>query len=304
MNPAIDKTIFVEEHKINELHRVEKSTEDIGGKGINVSKVVHLLGGSTIATGFIGGYNGEKIRNYLKEQGIKEAFVDTGISTRTNIKIVDTKNQTMTEFNEKGLAIPNDSIQALREVIINYSKQADFMVFSGSLPKEFAIETYCELLRLAKQQTKVVVDADGEVLRQSLEISPFMIKPNIKELGQLINVHNLSEEVLIIKLKDLLKTFNIEIILLSKGRKGSLLITKDQCYNAETISVQVKSTVGAGDSMLGGFLTSYIDTNQMYESFRFAVAAGTSAVTTEGTKLFSKEIFYSIIKKVNIRSCI
>ncbi|MFP4698292.1 MAG: 1-phosphofructokinase [Eubacteriales bacterium] len=302
LNPAIDRTIFINGYKPGGVHRVKESYEDVGGKGINVSKVINLLGGDTLATGFIGGNRGEKIRCFLNKEKIKEDFIDSKVETRMNVKIVDMENNATTEFNEKGMSITNEQTESLKNKIESYAKKAEFIVFGGSAPESFSLYQYEELIKIASRYTKIVIDAEGELLKKGLKTAPFMIKPNIDELTNSFGLVINGPEDIINASKKLIKEYKVKIILVSMGKEGSILVTKDQVIKAEPVLVDVKSTVSAGDSMVAGFLYKYEQDKDLIQGLRYGAACGTAAVTTEGTKLFSKEIFKSILGKLTIRT--
>lgn len=300
LNPAIDKTMIVNDFTVSKINRVNLSYEDIGGKGINVSKVIKLLGGSTLATGFLGGDTGKKIKEFLCQNNISEDFVDTGINTRVNIKIIDPRLSTTTELNDRGLAIDLLYINKLKQKIMRYSKQSNFIVFCGSAPKDFDLDFYEELIKTAGRFTKVVVDADGEMLKKAIKAAPFMIKPNIEEFIGAFNLKEETNEAVIHYSRKIIHEYGVRYILISKGKEGSLLISEDKSYKAMPIQIEAKNTVGAGDSMLGSFLYRYEQDENIQEALKFGVAGGTAAVMIEGTKVFEKEVFNIILDKVKL----
>ena len=299
LNPAIDRTITIPEFKVNEVNRVASAREDIGGKGVNVSKIVSLLGGKTTAIGFAGGKGLERMKLFLAQQEIMADFVDTSNEVRTNIKIVDPIKNTNTDINDTGIAIADCYIMQLKQKLKKYVKHTKYIVLSGSIPPGIDKNIYQTLIN-SMPSVPFAIDAQGELLRQGIKASPFLIKPNIDELIDTFGIKISNEEEMIAVTKNLIKKHSVKMALVSMGDNGSLLISEDFVYKAIPIKVDVKSTVAAGDFMLGAFVYWYSQTASAEESLRYAAACGTLAVTTEGTALFSIEDIKPMLEKVCI----
>ena len=185
MNPAIDKTADVDNLRIGELNRVKNIIQDAGGKGINVSRTIHALGGDTIATGFLGGDAGKMIGLSLTQLNIKHDFVFIEGETRTNTKIIDKSNGNLvTELNEPGPDILPSELEQLCEKLEGYASPDNIFVFSGSIPNKISPSIYGQLIRkLKKKRAKVFVDADGELFRPA----PFV--KELVELSGLVLIH-------------------------------------------------------------------------------------------------------------------
>lgn len=169
MNPAIDKTVEVEELVCRGLNRIRKVEYDAGGKGINVSKTIHELGGYSVATGFLGGNNGQIIANVLKRKGIACDFVCVSGETRTNTKVVE-DDGSLTELNEPGALIQDEDINKLKKKLLGYADEDTIFIFAGSIPKGVTQDIYREMICLVKEQgASVLLDADGEVFCRSME---------------------------------------------------------------------------------------------------------------------------------------
>ena len=180
MNPAIDKTVEVEEFVCRGLNRIRKVEYDAGGKGINVSKTIHELGGYSVATGFLGGNNGQIIANVLKKKGITCDFVWVSGETRTNTKVVE-DDGSLTELNEPGALIRDEDIDRLKKKLLEYADEDTIFIFAGSIPKGVTQDIYREMICLVKEQgASVLLDADGEVFCRSMEAMPDIIKPSRK----------------------------------------------------------------------------------------------------------------------------
>jgi 1-phosphofructokinase len=182
----------------------------------------------------------------------------------------------------------------------NEAKQSDFVVFSGSIPRGLTVKTYQELISLVSSYTKTVLDADGDLLVEGMKTGPYMIKPNIHELEAAFDLKLSTDDEIRSFCRMLSVKYNISLILVSMGRKGSLLVSGEDCYKAEPIKVEVKSTVGAGDSMIAGMLYGIDKGLSLKDSFAFATACGTLAVTKEGTMTLSLTEIQEMLKKVCI----
>lgn len=289
LNPALDKTLILDTFYISEVNRVVSIREDAGGKGINVSNLITSLGGDTIATGVVAGPTGDFIEKQLTQLGTAYDFVHTEGNTRTNTKVVDIQNKTHTDINEPGVPLTNEALEQVEEKIFKHVEEDGIVVFSGSVPKNLGKDIYGKLITKVKQKgIKTILDADGELLQKGMEAGPYLIKPNINELEMLYGKKFSSMEETIRYAKDMLK-YGIEIIALSMGADGCAFITKDKTYFAKAIPVEVKSTVGAGDSMVAALAYAIQQKTPFEEAIKLAVAAATASICNEGTQMGSKE---------------
>ncbi|PKM50943.1 MAG: 1-phosphofructokinase [Firmicutes bacterium HGW-Firmicutes-7] len=302
LNPAIDRTIVVNSLEVGQVNRITSAREDIGGKGINVTKILKQLNDSTKAMGFIGINNKKRVYELLDIENICYQFVEVDAQTRINTKIVDHGSQLTTDLNEQGFSINPDLYETFKAIVTEQALQSDFMVFSGSIPVGLSIETYKDLIELVKKSTLTVLDAEGELLVEGIKAGPFLIKPNIHELEAAFKTQFNSEKDIIKLCLDIINRYGIKMVLVSMGSEGSLLITQEEVLKAEPIKVDVKSTVGAGDSMLAGIVHGIANCLSLSDSLVFATACGTLAVTQEGTQSFSMEEVLEVMKQVQISS--
>ncbi|MDK2902202.1 MAG: 1-phosphofructokinase [Clostridiales bacterium] len=300
LNPAIDQTIIVDELKPGEIHKVKIRRMDVGGKGINVSKVVHVFDGDTTPTGYLGMGNRYFFEDFFQAHGIKYDFVLVEGATRTNTKIIDLSKHQTTEFNEAGFSISKEDVERLKIKIREYEPDSKYMVFSGSMCQGSYPGLFGEYLDQIGDNNKIVIDATGEMLLEGVERRPFLIKPNVNELKATFGINSSSLEDIIRAAAVIREKFDIRWILLSMGANGAALISQGMVLMADAVKVDVKSTVGAGDSMLGGFIYAYDRFADPVEAFRYALACGAAAVTTEGTEMFSKEVAMDLRSEVII----
>lgn len=299
-NPAIDKTIKVSGLKVDGVNRVDYSRSDAGGKGINVSKTIRELKGESIALGFIGGKNGDMIQGYLNEAGIRNDFVRVFGETRMNTKIVDTVNNTFTDINESGPAITADKVEALKSKIESYLKEDDILILSGSVSAGVGETIYKEIIELANSaKAKVILDAERKLFLEGIKAGPFMVKPNIDELETAFNKKIEGEKDLIETAKELLQ-FGIRYVVVSLGGEGSVVVSSDKVIKAKGMKVEVKSTVGAGDSMVGALAVALERGYDIENALKFAAATSTATVMTEGSQTGKLQDIQKIIDKIEI----
>lgn len=296
LNPSLDYIVELDQVRIGELNRTKKETKFPGGKGINVSQVLKRVGVNSKALGFIGGFTGDYIEKFLQTQEIETEFVRVNEDTRINVKV---KSDTETEINAKGPDITEENFEALKSKIKELSSE-DILVLAGSIPSTMPKMTYEELVKICNENgTKFVVDAEGDLLKNVLPYQPFLIKPNHHELGDLFDTTITSCEEVIPYAKELIN-LGAQNVIVSLADKGAVLINKDISIIATVPKGEVKSSVGAGDSMVAGFIATYEKTQSIEEAFRFSVAAGSATAFSIG--LCTQEKVESLLPQVTLES--
>lgn len=296
LNPSIDYVIKLEHLNIGHVNRVSDECVYPGGKGINVSRILKTLGHDNVATGFISGFTGDFIENSLYNLDVKSDFIklDKGF-TRINVKI---KSDEETEVNGGG---PHISDEKLEELFHKLSKltQKDILVLAGSIPSTLKEDLYEKIMKhVGENKVKVVVDATKNLLLNVLKYNPFLIKPNNHELEEIFNVKLSSVEDICIYAKNL-QQMGAKNVLVSMGKDGALLITEnDEVYISNVPKGNVINSVGAGDSMVAGFISGYINTNSYKEALRLGAASGSA--TAFSSDLASKELIDKLIQEINI----
>jgi 1-phosphofructokinase len=285
LNPAVDKTIEIDDFCVGSVNRVSTQRTDAGGKGINVSKVIRSLEGSSKAVGILGGTAGTFIKEYMDSQGIENDFVFIEGETRTNIKIVDNLRRTNTDINEPGPDVKPDDIERVREKVLNSLDDTSVVVFSGSVPANVDKSIYGKWITEAKKAgAKTILDADGELLKKGIEAGPFLIKPNIHELEKLFGTELKDIKETEKLARGLIENYGIEMVAVSLGERGAIFLNKKSSVLVHGIKVDVKSTVGAGDSMVAALAYSIDRAGSFEKAIRLAVAAGTANVMTAGSQ--------------------
>lgn len=300
LNPALDNTIIIDKLTLGHVNRSSKSITDVGGKGINVSKVVRVLDGKGWALGFLGEDNSDIFIKYLKDLDIDNDFVYVKGETRRNIKIVETGNDVYTDINQTGFEVSKDDVSSITNKINTLTRSGDIVVLSGSLPSGADKEIYYRIIKeLKTKNIKTVLDADGEVLRISLEAKPYLIKPNINELRNIFDFNQNDINEVIGVAKEIVES-GIEVVVISMGDKGSLLVDRNNVLLSHPVKVDVKSTVGAGDSLVGGLVVGLDKNFNSFDILKLASACGTAKVAKEGSKPPTRDEIYSMMDRIVI----
>ena len=293
-NPALDYMVETHHFKEGGLNRSHNEYINYGGKGINVSVVLKSLGVENTALGFVAGFTGKELDKNLTNQGVNTDFVylKTGL-TRINVKI---KDETETEINANGPQIDKASLDELFKKL-DRLKTGDFLVLSGSVPSNLSQNIYKEILEmLADRGVEFIIDAEKSLLLDTLKFKPFLIKPNLFELQQITD-KRLENETEIIEAAKALQKQGGENVLVSLGEKGALLVSESQeIFIQKAPKGRLVNSVGAGDSMISGFLKGYFETRDYDKALKFGVAAGSA--TAFSRNLAKKEEIYRILDKL------
>lgn len=278
-NPAIDYVINVDDFKSGLVNRVASDEKFAGGKGINVSRVLNNLGVKSKALGFIGGFTGKFIIDSLESQGVETNFIEVSEDTRINVKL---KSKEETEINGSGPLITGEDLDKLFKIVENLTED-DYLVLAGNVQKSVPSDIYAVLQEKCKaKNVKTIVDTTGDALVATLKNKPFLIKPNNHELGEIFNkeLTNIDE---IIKYAKKLIDMGAQNVIISMAEKGALLICESGVYHASPAKGIVKNSVGAGDSVIAGFLAKYSETEDLLEAFRWGATSGSATA-------FSKDL--------------
>ena len=296
LNPSIDYVINLKSLNTGQINRVNSENVYPGGKGINVSRVLKTLGYDNVATGFISGFTGDFIINSLCELGVKSDFIklDNGF-TRINVKI---KSNEETEINGGGPHISDEKLKELFDKLSDL-KEDDILILAGSIPSTLSEDLYEKIIKhVENNKVKVVVDATKNLLLNVLKYNPFLIKPNNHELEEIFNVKldNLNDITTYAKK---LQEMGARNVLVSMGKDGALLITENgQVLISNAPNGRVKNSVGAGDSMVAGFICGYLNSNSYEEALKLGSASGSA--TAFSSDLAKKELIHELIKEIKV----
>lgn len=293
-NPSLDYIVTVNDFKLGMTNRTASETMLAGGKGINVSILLNNLGIDTTALGFIAGFTGENIQDMLNDMGVTTDFikVEHGLS-RINVKI---KNIDGTEVNGMGPEISNEALEALMQKL-DAIQEGDVLVLAGSIPASVPKEIYKTIMkRLEEKHILTIVDATSTLLTNVLEHKPFLVKPNQHELGEIFGVTLTTKEE-VVPYAQKLKALGARNVLVSMGGKGAVLVAEDgTVYEAEAPKGELKNSVGAGDSMVAGFLYGWLLNKDYEKAFQYGVGTGSASAFSEN--LATKEEVENIVPKV------
>lgn len=270
-NPSIDYIIQLDNLKIGGLNKVIQDFKFPGGKGINVARVLNNLGVKSKAIGFIGGFTGGYLIDFLQKEGLETDFIVVDGDTRINVKI---KSNEETELNAGGPEISDKALLELIEKISSLPKDT-FVVLAGNIQKGLSQDAYAKIMKAAISNKHFIVDAVGQALLKTLQYKPFLIKPNKEELGDIFKVEIRTLEDVVFWGKKLL-ALGAQNVIISLDKEGAVLFNKEQQYYASAPNGKAVNTVGAGDSLIGGFLSKYVEDYNLIEAFRYGVASGSA----------------------------
>ena len=298
-NPSIDRTIELEQLNIGQLNRVDNKVVTYSGKALNAAIGVKRLGGDSYATGFMYNNDGQLFTQRLDNEGVKNTFIWNEGNVRVNYKIVDNRSM-LTEINDVGEEISLEKQKELLDLVSILSKDASVVIISGSLPKGVSDDYYLELCNAVKGNAKKIVDTEGKKLVRTFQSGVYMVKPNLKELEQIVS-HSLKDFNDMKNACNTLIDKGVENVLLSLGRDGAILTDGTSAYFCKSEAVAVNSAVGAGDSMVAAVSVMTERGESKEEILRTAVAAGTASIMTPGTNLFYRDKFEEIYSKIKVQ---
>jgi len=301
LNPSLDQHITVDGLVLDGTNRWSRLYRYAGGKGIDVSRAIHEMGGSTIAYGFIGGTIGRAVEILLDQEGVPVSFTPIQRETRTNFIITDTKSSQQTRIDAPGPRISKREWERFRRKMLRIRPSPDLIVTGGSAPPGIPNDVYYTMIMEAKSfGVRTILDADGHWLAEGIKAKPYLIKPNIREAKELLNRELLTEEAIIKAALDLVD-MGIEIVVISRGKDGIIAATKKEIVKAVPPPVKVRSTVGAGDCAVAGLALKLANGEPLLEACRLAVALGTAAVLTPGTELAHRSDVENLLPQIKVK---
>lgn len=293
-NPAIDYVVELVSFNIGEINRTTREYMNLGGKGVNVSRVLTNLEVPNVALGFVAGFTGDALRNGLERVGVKTDFIslEEG-NTRINVNI---KGVEETDINARGPEIPNSAIDELFKKLDNL-QSGDTLVLAGSIPTSLPNDMYERIMeRLYGKGIRFVVDATRDLLVKSLKYEPFLIKPNNHELGEIFGLKLTTDNEIIYYARELKKQ-GAKNVLISMAGDGAILVDEnDVAHKIGTPKGKVKNSVGAGDSMVAGFCAGYLEKGDYKYALRMGTAAGSASAFSES--LATKQEVIDLLNKI------
>lgn len=281
-NPAIDARYFLERLEVGSVVRCNKTNKTAGGKGLNVARVVDLLDQPVAVTGFLGGRNGEFIREEIQKAGYRDCFVSIAGETRTCLGILGADG-TQTEILEKGPEVEKTELEAFLDALPAILAESQVVCISGSLPAGVEPDFYRQIIEMAKASgVKVILDTSGEAFRAGLQAGPDFIKPNREELSAYFGRVIASKDQAVEAARELLG-LGVGAAAVSLGAEGAVLVLKDRVIAVDIPKVQVVNPVGSGDSFVAGLATAMAKGESLTAAMRLACACGTANAMEEKT---------------------
>lgn len=300
MNPSFDKTVEVDSLQIGQVNRIRDARVDLGGKGINVAVVAERLGLDVQCLGLMGKDGAAELSDLIEKEKLKHSFLVIPGHVRTNTKIVSRGGQGVTELNEPGPVVDTGILSDFFEMARKQTADSDMVVLTGSLPPGCPEGTYRDLLKILDGK-KCILDTEGKELELAAKgACPFLIKPNLKEMEATLGIELRTMRTI----RDAALLFirlGVEHAVVSMGEMGAMYVSSEKTLFAPALRVETKSTVGAGDAMIGGMLLGYEKEKDMSKAFRYGIAAGAASVMTAGTQLIVREDFERLLDMVKIQ---
>lgn len=292
LNAAIDKTYEVSSFTFGQLNRTNSVFSEPGGKGLNVAKVLQILGVPVTASGIVGGYNGRQICSLLDQIGLHHQFIHIEEESRLCLNVIDEQTGHHTEILESGPVLEKEDWQSFKEKFLLLAAESEYVVLSGSLPKGLPVGAYAELIEMVRHETRVVLDTSGPALEKALDAKPFMIKPNEEELAALLNQSTLNESFIVEALRKW-ECFGIPVIIVSLGSRGALASIHGDLYRITSPVISAVNPVGSGDAFTAGMVTGLFKGMNAKDSLSLAAATGAANALEKRAGLIS-------LKHVNV----
>ncbi|MBR5961283.1 MAG: 1-phosphofructokinase family hexose kinase [Clostridia bacterium] len=300
LNPCFDKTVNVESLQTGQVNRIRDARVDLGGKGINVAVVASRLGLDVQCIGIMGENGASDLTAMMDREGLRHHFMTVPGHVRTNMKVYSLDGQGVTELNEPGTPLTDAMIGQFTELAEKETADSDMIVLTGSLPPGCPEGTYRDLMTALKGK-KCILDTEGKELELAAKgAHPFLIKPNLREMEATLGIELRTMRAI----RDAALLFirlGVQHSVVSMGAIGAMYISADKTLFSPALRVETKSTVGAGDAMIGGMLLGYEIEKDMAKAFRYGIAAGAASVMTEGTQLIVRSDFEALLDQVKVQ---
>jgi 6-phosphofructokinase 2 len=299
LNPSVDQSsttsVVIDEHKL----KCKNPRYDPGGGGINVSRVINILGGKTKAFYPAGGCNGDLLEHLLDNEKLDHVRIDVQGLTRINFHVIEESTDRQFRFNMPGIPMTEGEFKDLIENIKEFTPAPEFIVVSGSLPPGMNANCIIEIAGIAERiNAKLIVDSSGIALRQALGKGIYLIKPNLREFSELIGKPVNDQYQIIREAERIIEQELVSVIIVSMGQAGTIFVSSEKSGHIQTPFVPINSRIGAGDSMLAAVTLKLALGESLDNAIRYGVAAGTAAVKTPGTELCRKEDVERLYEKL------
>lgn len=300
LNAAIDQIYQVESLSVGGVNRIASIVKDAGGKGMNVAKVVQSSGADVDAGGFAGGNNGDVIRQFLDARSIPNELIRITEESRVCLTVLNLEDGKGTELLESGPVISTDEWSSLLHWLTLKSLKVKWFVLSGSLPKGVPENAYAQMIEIINANgAKAVLDSSGPALALGIKAIPFAIKPNEEEIASILGKSVLSESDLLEAGKRFIES-GIEHVCFTLGKNGAIIMNKSGNYKVNAPEIHPVNTVGSGDAFVGGFVYGCAMGEDVFTTYKRAIASGTSNAMHEDIGYIEKQIVESLMNKITL----
>lgn len=297
INPALDKSAKVDGLIADKKLRCHSIKYQPGGGGINISILLKNLGTETSCIATSGGDTGKYLTELLIKQNIEPKTIPVKRWTRENLSVVDTQSEFQYRFGMPGNKLGKTELEAIKKLVNEIVNPQDILVLSGSLAPKMPADYYAQLIKfLGDKDLKVVIDTSGEALKEALKEKVYLVKPNQRELAQLAEkefMYTVEQETFAM---ELVKSKKAEYVVVSLGARGAFIACNEGVFYKSTPSVKVKSTIGAGDSMVAGLIYGILKKFPPEKMLKYGVACGVATTMSEGTSLATKKNIEKVLK--------
>lgn len=301
LNPCIDKTLVIRGFNYGGMNRVSSKRADVSGKGINVSIALTQIGVPVETLGINYKNGAEAMNEGLKEIGITYEAVLADGTLRENMKVLDEETSITTELNQKGDFVSEEKLKEFEELLDAHLSELDILVITGSVPQGVSTDYYRTLVEKAKAKgVKTILDAEGELLLRGMEAKPYLIKPNLYEFETAFGLKTKEMKDILAICRKIIAD-GVEVVCLSMGGDGALIANADEAYLCRPTPIDVKSTQGAGDSLVAGMCIAMEKGLPISEMLRYGVSVAQGSLIREGTQLCTKEGFEHFEQLVKVK---
>jgi len=300
LNPAIDKSTTVDRFVPEQKLRCTAARYDAGGGGLNVSKALQRLGGQSQALFSAGGPPGQLLQELVRKAGLSFRVIETADWTRENFTVTETASNAQYRFNLPGPTLSPGEAAAWLDTLATLDFRPAYVVASGSLPNGVPTDFYAQIARTVRQGGgRFILDTSGQPLVEAANVGVFLLKPNLGELCALVGVDALETADIDDAARSIIARGDCEVVVVSMGPQGAMLVTKDFCEHVPAPSVRKLSTVGAGDSMVAGMTWALSQGKDYRQMIRQGVACGSAATMNPGTELFQPQDAQRLLDWIN-----
>jgi len=302
LNPCLDKYITVARLEMNETNRSQQIRQYAGGKGLDVSRAIHEMGGETMAYGFAGGNEGNVLTRLLAQEGVPFNFIPIEDETRSCYIINESESARQTRISTPGPGVRVEKVNELMQKVWGMRPSPSLLVCGGSVPPSLPQNIYASIISQAREHgIKTILDSSGEYFKEGIKAKPYLIKPNVREAEDLLGV-TLKSDGDIVKAVEEMVGMGIAIAIISRGKDGLIAASQTEVIKAVPPVVAVASTVGAGDSTVAGLALKLSAGVTLHEACRLATAMGTAAVLSPGTALARRADVKRLLPEIKIEN--